>query len=711
LLGVNFSQFNREALFAVIEQEKFDFFLQEIENFILKESGKLKKAKYNKKVKFIRDFKLLTTKDIINYKEFVQLMSFRLIDFPGGSKEGDIIFKHLREYLEKNGFQYRYEEEINVLEVYGAKSEKVEEIVKNFDILISVTSTLSTVVRPSKLNLVEKGYGFEIGNATEELPTIGILDTGISNNTPLAAILLNDDNYNLTKTSSFIDNANDGYGHGTSIAALAALGRKPYSVNYTGSIKADAKLLSMKILDHNSGQLSSLDVLHLLNKAKNDYPDIRLFVLTTCYSSFKSNNEDYSSYAYMLDRFAHENNSLIFICTANNNNASNQPRYNLNYFNEEETNLCSPSESMNNVIVGAAADNLKNSAFMGISTGREFPTLFTRKCHIDLSTFFPKNKQNKQLFRPDIIECGGDYEQGRWSVGANDAALMEVLSADPTRGFYRDAGTSFSTPLVANIAAQIQKAYPTLRSQTIKALILNAASFNAIVFDESVITLKNRIAGHGLVDPVKSTTSTDNVITFIIEDDIQPDKMKIFPINFPKYLTEEDLGKKLGLLSLTATLCFSFEPVLDNHLAYCPIQMAFAIFRNHSGDDILKTGNIDKGGINSTLKLSWSQNNRWKSKPIPSSNTQKIQFPISVKDLLEEQSTFKLAVHCLINSQLLSSDKYKTTHQFSLAITIEEKLPESKLTGKLYAEMIAINEIENIITLEGEMEGEVYLER
>ena len=39
LLGVNFSHFNREVLFAVEDQNKFTSFLQDIQNFILKESG------------------------------------------------------------------------------------------------------------------------------------------------------------------------------------------------------------------------------------------------------------------------------------------------------------------------------------------------------------------------------------------------------------------------------------------------------------------------------------------------------------------------------------------------------------------------------------------------------------------------------------------------------------------------------------------------
>lgn len=705
LLGVNFSHFNREVLFAVEDQVKFTSFLLDIQNFILKESNENNRANYREKVKFVRDFKLLTTQDILDYKDSIQLMNFKLIEFPAGSNDASSIYNRLQQYLKDNQYEHRLIKDSGILEVFGASRESIEEMARNFDILQSVTSSLSTVVRPSELNTVEKVYSFEIINADEDLPIIGILDTGISNITPLAQILINDDSFNLTGSGPFVDNANGGFGHGTSVAALAALGRKPYSVNYTGAISADAKLLSMKILDADSGHLSMFDVLEMLKRAKTEYPEIRLFVLTTCYSTHKATNEDFSAYAYELDKFAHENDCLIFICTANNNNASNQPEYDLNYFNEEETNLSSPADSMNNVVVGAAADNLQDGVFAGISHGREFPTLYSRKSHLNLEQYKKPDKRftknNPHLFRPDVIEGGGDYEQGNGFVGTNHDALIEVLSANPAFGFYKDAGTSFSTPLVANIAAQIQKKYPTLKAQSIKSLIINSASLDAIPFNDLVVKLKNRTAGHGIVSSDKSISSTDNSITFVIEDEIKPDEMKIIPLNFPAYLTQDHVCRKRGVLQLTATLCFSFEPVLNNQLCYCPIQMAFAIFKNHSGDQILDKESI----IKSKLKKSWSQDNRWKISA-PSSNTQKIQFPISYDDLINEESTFKLAVHCRINQQLLAPDKYKMTHPFSMALRIEEKLPQANQTGKLYAEMLAVNEIENIVNIEGDAEAE-----
>jgi hypothetical protein len=713
LLGVSFSLFNHEVLFAVIDDLKFESFLQDIENFILKEIGKDNNVEYRGKIKFIKEFKLLTTDDILKIKKNSQLVNFRLIEFPLDSEGANEILKTLNQYLDAKGLKSRLLDETNILEVSEATNEELKEIVDNFDIILSVTSTLSTVVHPTELNLVERTYGFNISNSEDDLPIIGILDSGISNGTPLKSILINDDTFNLTPQNPFIDSANGGYGHGTSVAALAALGRRAYTMGYRGEIPSDAKLLSMKILDGDSGYISQQDVINLLKRAKLKYPVCRLFVLTTCYSAYKTTNEDYSAYAYELDKFSYENECLIFVCTANNNKATDQNEYNLDYFRQESTNICSPAECMNNVTVGASADNLKFGFFVGISSSKEFPALYTRKSHIDLAGYLPTNKQNKNLFKPEVLESGGDYEQHGAIIGKGSEASMEVLSANPAFGFYNDCGTSFSTPLVANIAARIQKTYPSLKSQTIKALIVNEASLEEIPFPRPVVKLRNKIAGHGVVIPVKSLNSTTSSLTLIIEDEISPEEIRIFPINFPLYLTKTDFGKKKGLLRITATLCFSFLPILNNHLGYCPVQMAFSIFRNHTAEEIIKSENEEKGGVRSKLKSGWSQNNRFRSKPVPASNTQKIQFSVSVKDLEEENSTFKLAVHCLINSQLLPgiADRYYHPHQFSIALSIAENLPVARQSGRLYSEMIAVNEVENIIHIEPEAENIIEIPR
>jgi hypothetical protein len=697
LMGVHFSNFNHQGLFSVVDLDKFQSFLNNIRHFIQKESGERPEIEYQAKVRFIQDFRLLSTADIIGTTEFHTLMNLKLFSYPLEIDKATEIRDSLGNYLDERDISFEFIEGSNVLELQGGSAEIIEEIAKNYDVVLNVTSSLSAVVRPTELNTVERAYGFTISNGDEELPIIGILDTGISSATPLGGIIINDTRFNLTNSNPLTDNAD----HGTAVGALAAMGRTPYLLGYRGAMTADAKLLSMKIMDDRQADLSQKSIIELSKKAKDSYPAIKIFVLAVGYNQPKPDNSQYSSYAFLLDKFAHENDCLIFIATTNNEVAGSQRQYSLNYFTREESNICVPAESMNNVVIGAAADNLKVGIFHGISPGREYPTIYTRKSSIDLVSMFSKNKRNKNLFKPDVIESGGDWEQGAGFIGTGEDAVMEVLSSNPAFGFLKSAGTSYSAPLAANTAAKILGLYPGLKAQTIKALILNAASLDKIPFDDQYKHLKNRIAGHGLSNPDRSIYSSENRVSFIVEEEINPEEMKIFPLNFPAYLTDNDLVKKVASIKITATLCFSFDPVQDNHLSYCPIQMAFAIFRNHTSGDILKT----EEEIKSKLRESWSQNNRFKSKPIPASNSQKVQFTAGTNELLGEDYTFKLAVHCRISEQLFSGENYNYSHPFSMVITIEENQSESKLTGRLYDEIIAINEVENIIETDVDLEG------
>ncbi|WP_295667236.1 S8 family serine peptidase [uncultured Mucilaginibacter sp.] len=709
LEATNFFDYNHKGLFAVVNRAKFKDFVRNIERFIEKETGLNEDAQYSTNLLYLKSFQLLSGAQIIRYAQPQELMNFKLIDFPLNNRASESIFKALKTYLNNSQLNYTYQTEINQLEIRGLSGEQIAEIIQNFDIVASVTSALTTIVRPGKLNQPQRGYGFQIINGTDQyLPLIGVLDTGISALTPLKDILVADPAFNLTGSPVNEDNSSGGSGHGTAVAALAALGKKPYAQGYRGDIAADARVLSMKILDKNSGFIAQSQVLQLLKDAKAKYRNLKIFVLTICYKQPKLLNELHSTYACELDRFAHENDCLIMICTANNELAESQSGYSLGYFSKPETNLCAPADSMSNLIVGAAAGSLRGGPFCGIADSREYPALYTRRSHIDLTPFFSSKKLNKHYFRPDVLEVGGDYElhsSGRF-FGQGSKASMEVLSADPTESFCEGVGTSYAAPLVANTAARIQSAYPGIRAQSIKALIVNAASLELIRFSQPNDKLLNKVCGHGLVNDEASLLSDDNSITFLIEDTVEAEKLAVFPIHFPDYLTSGKLKNKTGLLRITATLSFSFIPVLNSQMAYCPVHMAFCFFKNHSPTDILKK----EEDVDSLLKttLRWSQSGRYINKPIPNMNTQKITFSVGLDDLINEDHTFKIGVNCRLSKQLFpgSERAYQHAHPFSLAIRIEEKMPAGKNTGQLYNEMLLVNEHLNIARADGIAEAD-----
>jgi hypothetical protein len=708
LEGATFSNFGRTGLFAITNRKKFERFIQNVNSFIEFGLNINAEATFSKYITYINSFKLLTAKDIIRFKveEIGKVVYLSIIELPLDYKLQQALVESVRKYLDSEGLSYTFIELENRIELIDVEFETIKTIAENFDIIQSVTCSLSSTVGPSSYNVINRDYGFTIANPDDELPIIGIIDTGISMSAPISTIVIPDNSFSIDG-DSLIDVAGiHRNGHGTAVAALAALGRANHLNQFQGTVNADAKLLSLKISNNGSGYIKESQLLTMLYAACEKYADLKFFVLTMCYKKFKAKNETFSEYTYELDKFAHQTGSLIFICTANNNNAINDNTdFNLEYFNSPHTNLCTPADSLNNVTVGAAAENLNNDVFYGISPGREYPAMYTRKGHIDLKAIYPKTKTNRNYFKPDVIECGGDigYYNSTTLDWTDDAAMVS-LSARPEIGFVRDTGTSFSAPLVANLAAKILNEYPKLRVQTIKALIINGASLTNITFPKALIELQKSVAGHGFVDIEKSLHSTENSPTLILEDTIKDNEMRIYPVNFPDYLVTEALGRIKSILKFTATLCFSFEPIKNNQLSYNPIHIAFSFFRNHSAEQIVSKNDENNSKLRSNL--SWSQNGRHVSKPIPYANTQKLSFSVDVGQLRSENQTLKLAVQARLTNQVIGElpKDYPKEFPFSLVITIEENLPKN--TGKLYDETQLVNNLEVIqdIVLEGSLE-------
>src|SRR5690606_435453 len=225
-------------------------------------------------------------------------------------------------------------------------------------------------------------------------------------------------------------------------------------------------------------------------------------------------NESPSVLAYQLDRLAYELDILIFIATGNLDERDIQnmqsPEHGSHPFHQypnhfydpdtqtdchncEASNICVPAESLNNVTVGAIADNLRTDGTTHLTLFKELPAFYTRKNHYDYSksvngTTIKQSQTNRNISKPDIVMPGGDR--------LNPAAGRQVFGfGDNGNDFYTfDSGTSLATPLAANLAAKILNRYPELDVQTVKALIINSAKqpLNDSFLEELEMKIKNQ---------------------------------------------------------------------------------------------------------------------------------------------------------------------------------------------------------------------------
>lgn len=705
LQALTFYDFNKTVLFAIDNEELFKVFQSHLEQFYNSADDQPYQGQEYNLIALIFHLEFINSKKIINaYDE--KISSFNLISTY--SLKTDTIFKALRSYLEEKKVKFNFNAESNAIEIYGLSKEQIDLIVDNFDIVQSVQSTRSGKVRPGRLGNVIRSFGIEI-IPNKNAPLVGIIDTGVQNIEPLKPVMAGF-NYDLTATAATWDS----HGHGTMVAGLVALGVE-YFTDVKDKYQGKAFIVPIKVLTDSEGHFSHTE---LVNVIENAYQKgVRLFNLSVNHLP-KRYNSAFSNYAYLLDLLSYRNDLLIFISCGNidydrveelYNNAHNSHTY-PNYFycldtdspfhRCETTNICTPSESLNNVTIGALAENFAQEDKSGITPAKEYPASYTRKFHFDYNqqingTDFSRNQKNKNLVKPDMIFAGGDL--------LDENAGIEVFSVTTGQFYTRNAGSSFSTPLVASLAAEILTAYPKLKTQTVKALLINSSNSacgnNPPAFTEN--GLLRKLIGNGTPDRDTVLYSDENSITFVIEDNITVEEFKLIKVKLPDYLNPNK-NKSNHKLNITGTLCYKFPPVKDNHLSYCPLHISFGIFKPDISDMAMKKTEDYK----IKTAISWSEDffgieNRLLS------NVQKINYNLQPEDIGNVNNEIGIAIRCTNKDEIdsnIADSLAKGSHEFSLALTFTE-LPHDKAnTNRLYNELSAANTVEVIGTIEPEID-------
>lgn len=696
LTPVAFRNYNRSGLFAVESPHRFERFIRDVKTFIEADDPLNTGENYSPAIRFIQEFDGFSTEEMLGIR---QSHSNVVVEFFRTARLYNQFFEPVRErlleYLDEHEIPYEFNAQSESLELLNPEWDTIIEIANNFDVIQRISSHDSGVIRPSRYGQPIREFGFTVNtDDIDELPIIGVLDSGVSDNTPLNPLLIKaDPSFDLTNTDPF----NDRLDHGTGVAGLAALGQNPYP-EFSGEIEPDAKILPIKILHENGTPISQNGVLSAIKRAYLEF-GVKIFVLCVGWEDYKRNHESPSGYTFALDHLANELDILLFISTGNRKQLFQTVTDLINYpehYLEEQSNLQTPADSMNNITVGAIADNLSGEVFGGFSIDQNFPAVYSRKFHYDWTDDIKNRIINHKLVKPDILMAGGDFD-----LETNpDIYGMQVLSSKPGVFFNKTPGTSYAAPLAANLAAKLLKRYPEIaRIQTIKAMLINSSREIRLgaEFENFTNPSKKAVTGYGRPHEEACLYSDNHRVTFILEGSIRPERMEVFELNLPEYLL--DSKRSRGLLKVHATLCFKFEPVPDNQLAYCPVHFAFGFFKNTSLNKI-QTGKLS----DTKLKQGWTEDYYFGNGLL--SNTQKVDFSISKPDLVSEQNTIRIGVHSRLHKHLDSAmqQKHNVEHEYSLVVSIEETTREVDRTNSLYDELIAINDLEAITELEIELD-------
>lgn len=704
---LEYTHFNKTVLFELTNESQFQVFVSHVEMaYESLDTASYEGQPYNL-IALINHFEFLTSRK--RFGSFTE-QGLLLCLISSANKNALIQKQILLNYLSEQKLNSIYNENIpELIEIKTVSREIITTIARNFDIVRLITSAKSVRLRPGLYGELRRDFGFDV-NIQSNLPVVGIIDTGVSIIDPLRKVFTGI-NYDHTGKGIHWDES----GHGTMVTGLVVFG-EDFITNVKANYDAKAFIAVIKAIHSENDEINIPMLLNDIRDAKRSH-GICLFNMSLNIPVIKKYNDSFSSFAYELDKLAYEEDVLIILSVGNYDSQELERLLNTDYHPSHDypsffydlnstsphhscwfTNIQEPSESLNNLSVGALAGNIEGNMNHHATPASEYPAYYSRKFHYDYTqringTSLKRNQTNKHLNKPDVVFEGGDLFNHQSGI----EILRSPISANE-QYYGRSCGTSIATPLVTSYAAEILKVYPKLRTQTVKGLIINTC-YSLCGDDPSEfagfgINLLKKLIGNGKPSKNNLFYTDDNSAVFIIEDYVDIDDVKVMPINFPTYIVNS--GNKLRF---NITLTYNFLPLKDNHLNYLPLHISFGLFQPVTAEVI---GTYDSKDYKIKSSISWSEDffgveNRLFS------NVQKMSFNLQPNDLKELGNTVSLAVRCTAKKEIPESHRQHlehTHHPFSVVISITE-IPEAKALGNLYSELINVNTVENIAEAEG----------
>ena len=365
------------------------------------------------------------------------------------------------------------------------------------------------------------------------VPHVCLLDTGVNIAHPLLAPAIRSSDNHTVKPGW---GTNDREGHGTEMAGLALLGNLTPVLGSSVSIEVGHRLESVKLLDRNHGNAGDPQYHGYLTIQAVSRPEItaperrRVFSMAITARDARDRGRP-SAWSATLDRLAvdYENQgetTRLFVVSAGNvddlNAWAKYPDSNTS------DGIHDPGQAWNVLTVGASTE-LEHITEPDTDDYQPIAPVG------GLSPFSTTSQtwQSHWPLKPDVV-----FEGGNVGKDALCAACMHSLSLLTTnsdiaeRLFTTTRATSAASALAARMAAQLMAAYPELRLETIRGLIIHSAEWTPAMKQQFLSNPTNpsksdvaflvRHCGFGQPDLSRALWSVENSLTLICEDSLQP---------------------------------------------------------------------------------------------------------------------------------------------------------------------------------------------
>mgnify|MGYP004523686537 FL=1 len=383
----------------------------------------------------------------------------------------------------------------------------------------------------------------------EEYPVVGVLDTGIADISYLTPWKETEEHTNYP--SEYQDNS-----HGTFVAGIIEYGDELNGTNV--SSLNGVKLFNAVVHPGNTMPIYPEELIDNVREAVENNPEIKIWNLSLG-TTMESELDEFSEFGMALDNIQDENNVLIIKSAGNCTNfAKGLPK----------SRISKTADSVRSLVVGSIAETQEEKDY----AEPNMPSPFTRV-----------GPGPASIVKPDLVYYGGN-------AGVENGKI--VINGVPSFGLdgsvYRNVGTSFSTPRVSRIAAELAfMMHEDFDALLIKALMIHYAKYPADI----KMKMTDKVAQMGFGMPVGAREilyNSPDEITLILRDTLEKGSfIEMFDFPYPTSLVDEN-GFFRGQIILTLVN----KSLVDEKQAgeYCQsnIDVLFGTYETEKERDVTK---------------------------------------------------------------------------------------------------------------------------
>lgn len=436
------------------------------------------------------------------------------------------------------------------------------------------------MTRPEQQAWLDNMLGrLTIGGDSDETPRVCLLDTGVNRGHPLLGPLMEPADLHTVKPAWGVE---DQANHGTGLAGLAAYGDLIDALGSADPVKVMHRLESVKLVPSDGANDGDAKLhAHLFAEAVSR-PEIaapkrsRVYTSAVTASDYRDRGRP-SSWSSAVDRLAADADGLgqfprLFVLSAGN---SREHDAWVNYPDSLSTNLVhDPGQAWNALTVGAFTNKIDITE----ADAQHYQPIAAAGALSPYTTTSATWNRAWPL-KPDVVLEGGNV--GKDAVGAIGIRSLDLLTThyQPIQRLFTTMNaTSAASALCARMAAQLMSAYPTLRPETIRALVVHSADWTDAMLQMYLPIAKTptkndyvnliRHCGWGVPDLDQALWSAGNSLTLVVEDLVHPYKkvagervksrdMNLHALPWPKDELENLQDAKV---QMRVTLSYFIEP-------------------------------------------------------------------------------------------------------------------------------------------------------